>query len=73
MAGPFLGGDALDIDGRHNRVLVGSYRKDDSLELWDIETKKRIKTFFTQMEECWVYCCKVGTTPPPSPRPALFC
>lgn len=31
--GPFIGGDALDLDTQKQEVLAGSYRQTDSLEV----------------------------------------
>ena len=33
LYGPFLGGDALDVDAARGEILTGSYRKKDALEV----------------------------------------
>lgn len=47
LSGPFLGGDALDVDPVSGAVLTGSYRGGvDSLELWDARGGNRIRSLF---------------------------
>jgi len=41
--GPHICGDALDIDGMHNHLITGSWRKDNVLQIWDMNTGNKIK------------------------------
>lgn len=40
MYGPHICGDALDIDPTGKQILTGSWRPEDSLEIWDLGTAK---------------------------------
>ena len=42
MFGPHIAGDALDVRG--SRVLAGSWRPEDPLEVWDLGARKRLAT-----------------------------
>jgi len=42
--GPHICGDALDIDGSGELALTGSWRPEQSLQLWDIGTGKLVET-----------------------------
>lgn len=41
IGGPNISGEALDY--RKQMVLTGSHREDDTLELWDFATRKRMR------------------------------
>lgn len=43
LYGPHICGDALDIDGTHNHILTGSWRKDNPLQIWDFRSADLIK------------------------------
>lgn len=44
ISGPHICGDGLDIDSKFNHVLSASWRKQDSLQVWDFGSGKLIKT-----------------------------
>lgn len=52
--GPHIAGDALDISG--NTILTGSWRPQDALECWDINTGKNIMRNTTKCP--MVYCAQ---------------
>ena len=41
--GPHICGDALDIDPVHDHIITGSWRKDNTLQIWDFGTAEKIK------------------------------
>jgi COMPASS component SWD3 len=43
ISGPHICGDALDIDPKHNHILTGSWRKHDTLQIWDWDSGRKIK------------------------------
>ncbi|XP_053327048.1 uncharacterized WD repeat-containing protein alr3466-like [Spea bombifrons] len=44
ISGPHVCGDSLDIDPETNEILVGSWRKQESLEIWDSQTGQKRQT-----------------------------
>lgn len=64
LYGPFLGGDALDVDATREEILTGSYRKQDSLETWSLSTLTRTRNFSDRLDECWVYAAQYARTAP---------
>ncbi|XP_063965015.1 uncharacterized WD repeat-containing protein alr3466-like [Lytechinus pictus] len=42
--GPHICGDALDIDPVHNHILTGSWRKTNSLQIWDYASGSCVKS-----------------------------
>lgn len=45
MWGPHVCGDSIDFRNDGNTVLTGSYRQSNVLELWDLRTFKKFKTY----------------------------
>ncbi|CAH1800498.1 unnamed protein product [Owenia fusiformis] len=43
LYGPHICGDALDIDAKHDHLLTGSWRKENTLQIWDYGSGKKIK------------------------------
>ena len=41
--GPHICGDAIDIDAVHNHVITGSWRKNNVLQIWDVDSGTKIK------------------------------
>ncbi|KAF6028042.1 hypothetical protein EB796_013629 [Bugula neritina] len=41
--GPHICGDAMDIDPVHNHVITGSWRRNNVLQIWDIDSGSKIK------------------------------
>ncbi|XP_067929994.1 WD repeat-containing protein 5B-like [Watersipora subatra] len=57
--GPHICGDALDIDGVHNHVITGSWRKNNVLQIWDIASGSKIKDVPQDaLHKCMLYCCQ---------------
>ncbi|XP_071975694.1 echinoderm microtubule-associated protein-like 6 isoform X2 [Engystomops pustulosus] len=44
ISGPHVCGDALDIDPDTEQILIGSWRKEENLQVWDSETGQKILT-----------------------------
>lgn len=56
--GPHICGDGLDIDPKFNHILSASWRKQDSLQVWDFNTGNRIKTIPPDFgNNSLLYCC----------------
>lgn len=61
--GAHVCGDALDIDPIYHHVLTGSWRRDNSLQIWDFESGRLIKNVplsTTDKHVCHLYCAKWG-------------
>lgn len=58
--GPFLGGDALDVDPDTHALLTGSYRESESLQVWDLRSLKLVRQMFTPIDQIWIYGCQFG-------------
>ncbi|OAF70648.1 hypothetical protein A3Q56_01584 [Intoshia linei] len=43
ISGPHLCGDGLDIDPENDQILTGSWRKSNTLQLWDFKTGNKIR------------------------------
>jgi WD40 repeat protein len=57
--GPHICGDALDIDGYHNHVLTGSWRKDTPLQVWDFNSGDKIRDVpQDSLQSSQLYCCQ---------------
>ncbi|XP_075035114.1 uncharacterized protein LOC142097299 [Mixophyes fleayi] len=44
ISGPHVCGDALDIDPETEQILIGSWRKQENLQVWDSQTGQKIRT-----------------------------
>ncbi|CAN2390534.1 WD40 repeats, partial [Pristimantis euphronides] len=44
ISGPHVCGDALDIDPDTQQILIGSWRKEESLQIWDSQTGQKVQT-----------------------------
>lgn len=44
ISGPHVCGDALDIDPDTQEILIGSWRKEENLQVWDSQTGQKIQT-----------------------------
>ncbi|XP_044159539.1 uncharacterized WD repeat-containing protein alr3466-like [Bufo gargarizans] len=44
ISGPHVCGDALDIDPDTQQILVGSWRKEENLQIWDSQTGQKTQT-----------------------------
>ncbi|XP_075686941.1 uncharacterized protein LOC142656016 [Rhinoderma darwinii] len=44
ISGPHVCGDALDIDPDTQQILIGSWRKEENLQVWDSQTGQKIQT-----------------------------
>lgn len=58
--GPFLGGDALDVDPDSSELLTGSYRKSDTVQLWNLTTLTTKRTWPDSGDELWAYAAQFG-------------
>lgn len=62
--GAHVCGDALDMDPVYYHVLTGSWRRDDSLQVWDFDSGRLIKNVpiqnsnSTEKQVCHLYCAK---------------
>lgn len=57
--GPHICGDGLDIDPKFNHILSASWRKQDSLQVWDFTSGKLIKTIPSEYgNESLLYSCQ---------------
>uniref|UniRef100_A0A8C5QPW3 Uncharacterized protein n=1 Tax=Leptobrachium leishanense TaxID=445787 RepID=A0A8C5QPW3_9ANUR len=58
ISGPHVCGDAIDIDPKTNQILIGSWRRQESLEVWDSLTGRKVQTVPTDCRgPCSVYSC----------------
>ncbi|XP_073403410.1 WD repeat-containing protein 47-like [Dendrobates tinctorius] len=44
ISGPHVCGDALDIDPDTQQILIGSWRKEENLQVWDSQTGQKMET-----------------------------
>ncbi|KAM4026032.1 periodic tryptophan protein 2 homolog isoform 1-T3 [Anomaloglossus baeobatrachus] len=44
ISGPHVCGDALDIDPDTQQILIGSWRKEENLQVWDCQSGQKIDT-----------------------------
>ncbi|XP_053550862.1 WD repeat-containing protein wdr-5.2 [Bombina bombina] len=44
ISGPHVCGDALDIDAQTNEILIGSWRKEENLQIWDAYSCQKLQT-----------------------------
>ncbi|XP_018414578.1 PREDICTED: uncharacterized protein LOC108789139 [Nanorana parkeri] len=44
LSGPHVCGDALDIDPDTEQILIGSWRKEENLQIWDSQSGQKITT-----------------------------
>uniref|UniRef100_A0A803JTC1 Anaphase-promoting complex subunit 4-like WD40 domain-containing protein n=2 Tax=Xenopus tropicalis TaxID=8364 RepID=A0A803JTC1_XENTR len=44
ISGPHVCGDSLDIDPQTNQILIGSWRKEENLQVWDYNARQKIQT-----------------------------
>ncbi|KAM3917742.1 uncharacterized protein RB166_016679 [Leptodactylus fuscus] len=44
ISGPHVCGDAVDIDPDTQEILIGSWRKEENLQVWDLQTGQKIQT-----------------------------
>lgn len=55
-----ISGDSLDVKG--GKVLTGSWRNKDQLELWDFGTREKITTidwsYGSNVETAYIYACQ---------------
>ena len=64
MFGAHVCGDALDMDPMYYHVLTGSWRRDNSLQVWDFDSGRLIKNVTLQSQTstektvCHLYCAK---------------
>lgn len=56
--GPHICGDAIDIDAQHNHILTGSWRKTDTLQIWDYPSGNLIKTVPKDINNSLLYCAQ---------------
>ncbi|XP_069508269.1 uncharacterized protein [Ambystoma mexicanum] len=57
--GPHVCGDALQIDPNTNQLLTGSWRKNQSLQVWDPETGKLLQEIPDDFRgHCRIYSCR---------------
>ncbi|XP_011664174.1 uncharacterized protein LOC592652 isoform X2 [Strongylocentrotus purpuratus] len=56
--GPHICGDAIDIDLQHDHILTGSWRKTNSLQIWDYPTGSLIKTVPKDISNSLLYCAQ---------------
>eukprot|EP00039_Didymoeca_costata_P005845 m.85177 g.85177 ORF g.85177 m.85177 type:complete len:398 (-) comp12999_c0_seq1:1436-2629(-) len=57
ISGVYVCGEALAADAERNILVSGSYRKEDSLQAWDLNTLAKIGNISENHEECWAYSC----------------
>ena len=66
--GAHVCGDALDMDPVYYHVLTGSWRRDNSLQVWDFDSGRLIKNVPLQSQNstektvCHLYCAKWAGT-----------
>lgn len=59
ISGPHVCGEGLDIDPKFNHILIASWRKQDSLQVWDFASGKLIKTIPADYgNESLLYTCQ---------------
>nr|XP_039259958.1 cleavage stimulation factor subunit 50-like [Styela clava] len=59
ISGPHICGEAVDIDPKFNHILTASWRKHDSLQVWDFGTGRLIKTIPADYgNESLLYTCQ---------------
>ncbi|XP_013405486.1 WD repeat-containing protein 38 [Lingula anatina] len=59
LFGPHICGDALDIDPVHNHILTGSWRKENTLQIWDFNNGAKIKDVpIDHMHSSLLYCAQ---------------
>ncbi|XP_068099969.1 WD repeat-containing protein 5B-like [Hyperolius riggenbachi] len=63
ISGPHVCGDALDIDPNTEQILIGSWRKEESLQVWDSLNGQKIHTVSDDFRgPSRIYCCRwLGT------------
>jgi len=68
--GPHLCGDALDISMDGSRILTGSWRPEDQVQVWDFSTGKLVETvpwassIIQNREPCMVYAAQFSKSMP---------
>ena len=59
--GPHICGDALDILPSNGNILTGSWRKDNSVQIWDFNSGELIRDVPDDFNKSMVgYCCGLG-------------
>ncbi|KAM5152500.1 coronin-7-like [Mantella aurantiaca] len=59
LSGPHVCGDSLDIDPDTEQILIGSWRKEESLQVWDSQTGQKISTIPDDYRgPSRIYCCR---------------
>ncbi|XP_074643371.1 periodic tryptophan protein 2 homolog [Tubulanus polymorphus] len=57
--GPHICGDAMDIDPFHGHILTGSWRKDNTLQIWDFASGDKVKDVPQDtLQRCQLYCAQ---------------
>ena len=54
--GPHICGDALDILPSNNNILTGSWRKDNSVQIWDFNSGELIRDVPDDFNKSMTYC-----------------
>lgn len=44
--GPHICGDAIDIDTNYNHLITGSWKKTETLQIWDMRSMRMIRDVF---------------------------
>ncbi|XP_040212138.1 uncharacterized WD repeat-containing protein alr3466-like [Rana temporaria] len=59
LSGPHVCGDALDIDPYTEEILIGSWRKEENLQVWDSQSGQKISTIPDDIRgPSQIYCCR---------------
>ncbi|RNA38513.1 WD repeat-containing 5-like [Brachionus plicatilis] len=56
--GPHICGDAIDIDSNYNHLLTGSWRKNSTLQIWDLRNFSLIRDVFQNKSSMMIYGCQ---------------
>jgi len=57
LYGPFVCGDSIDFVPGSSDMLVGSYRDENALQVWDTEENKLKKNLSSNADKSWLYSC----------------
>ena len=77
LYGPHLCGDAIDVSADGSKILTGSWRPEDQLQLWDFgtgalqETVPWTSSLIQQREPCMVYAAQFAKAPKNGTEPLI--
>ena len=77
LYGPHLCGDAIDVSADGSKILTGSWRPEDQLQLWDFgtgalqETVPWTSSLIQQRAPCMVYAAQFAKAPKNGTEPLI--